>query len=112
MGSVHLEDEDIDGKQVADVDRVEIGSGSGFVVSPYGYVLTNEHVVRSSDQFKVTRGLQRATFRLNVASIDVCFRPEAANAHGMSSPCFPASVTASDSAQDVASRGICRSRTA
>jgi S1-C subfamily serine protease len=102
VGSVHVEYEDINGKQVADVDRVEIGSGSGFVVSPYGYVLTNDHVVRTSEQFKVTKGRQRATFTLSVASIDVCFRPEAAAAHSMSSPCFPASVTASDSAQDLA----------
>ena len=102
IGSVHVEYEDINGKQIADVDRIEIGSGSGFVVSPYGYVLTNEHVVRTSEQFKVNNGPQRATFTLKVASVDVCFRPEAAAAHGMSSPCFPASVTASDPAQDLA----------
>ncbi len=102
IGSVHVEFDDIDGKQVADVDHVEIGSGSGFVVSPYGYVLTNDHVVRNSEQFKVTKGLRRATFTLKVASIEVCFRPEATAAHAMSSPCFPASVTASDSTQDLA----------
>jgi S1-C subfamily serine protease len=72
------------------------------IVSPYGYVVTNDHVVRNGEQFKVTKGLQRATFTLKVASIDVCFRPDAAASHGMSSPCFPASVTASDPAQDLA----------
>jgi S1-C subfamily serine protease len=102
IGSVHAEFEDVDGKQVVDIDRVEIGSGSGFVISPDGYVLTNEHVVRSADQFKVTKGLQRATFTLRVASINVCFRPDAARTHGLIAPCVPASVTASDATRDLA----------
>ena len=102
IGSVHAEFEDVDGKQVVDIDRVEIGSGSGFVISPDGYVLTNEHVVRSGDQFKVTKGLQRATFTLKVASINVCFRPDAATAHGLIAPCLPATVTASDATRDLA----------
>ena len=102
IGSVHVEFEDIDGKQVVDIDRVEIGSGSGFVISPDGYVLTNEHVVRSGEPFKVTKGLQRATFTLKVASINVCFRPDAAKAHNLISACLPASVTASDATRDLA----------
>jgi S1-C subfamily serine protease len=101
-GSVHVEYEDLDGKQAMDLDGVEIGSGSGFVISPYGYVLTNEHVVRTSEEFKVTKGLQRATVALKIASIDVCFGAEPAAAHGMSSQCLPASVSASDSARDLA----------
>jgi S1-C subfamily serine protease len=102
VGSVHIEYEGPDGRQAADVDHVEIGSGSGFVLSPYGYVLTNEHVIRNPDQLKLTKGLQRATVSMKVASIDVCFRPDAAAAHGMSEPCLTASVTASDPAQDLA----------
>jgi S1-C subfamily serine protease len=101
-GSVHVEYEAFDGKHAIDVDHEEIGSGSGFVLSPYGYVLTNEHVVRSTDEFKVTRGMQSATVTLRVTSINVCFRPDAAAAYGMSEPCLSASVMASDPAQDLA----------
>src|SRR5262249_39002455 len=66
-GSVHIEYEDLNGRQATDLNAVEIGSGSGFVISPYGYVLTNEHVVRTSEQVKVAKGLQRATITLKVA---------------------------------------------
>ena len=101
-GSVHIDYEDLNGKQATDLSAVEIGSGSGFVISPYGYVLTNEHVVRTSENFKVAKGLQRATITLKVTSMDVCFGAEAAAAHGISSRCLPASVSASDAARDLA----------
>ena len=101
-GSVHVDYEDLTGKQAMDVDHVEVGSGSGFVISPDGYVLTNEHVIRSGDTFKVANGFQRATLTLKVQSIDVCFGSEVAAAQGMSSRCLAASVSASDAARDLA----------
>ncbi len=102
VGSVHVEYEDANGKQVADVDGVEVGSGSGFFISPDGYVLTNDHVVKKTDTVRISKGLERATYTLNVATIEVCFRPETVRAHAMTSACLPASVTAADPAVDLA----------
>jgi len=102
-GSVHAETIDEVGfKRTVDLDHVEIGSGSGFVISPFGYVLTNDHVVNSTDQFLVTKGLQQARVTLKVSRVDVCFRPEVVAARALSSPCVEASVTASDPALDLA----------
>ena len=50
VGSVHAELEEAGAaKQIVDLDRIEIGTGSGFVISPHGYVLTNEHVISNSE---------------------------------------------------------------
>ena len=75
VGSVHAEIEEAGLKRAIDVDRVEIGTGSGFVISPYGYVLTNDHVVNNSEPFLVTKGVQQSRITLKVSRIDVCFRP-------------------------------------
>ena len=73
VGSLHAEIEEAGFKRTADLDRVEIATGSGFVISPYGYVLTNAHVITNSEQFLVTRGGQQAKVTVNVSRIDVCF---------------------------------------
>src|SRR5262245_52280098 len=102
IGSVHAELDEAGIKRVVDEDRVEVGTGSGFVISPYGYVLTNAHVVDDGEPLRVTKGLQRATITLKVSTINVCFSAEAMTARGMSTPCTEASVTASDPALDLA----------
>src|ERR1044072_8780684 len=72
-GSVHAEFEEIgSGRQSVDLERIEIGTGSGFVISPHGYVLTNEHVI-SSSEIAVNDGLRKARISLKVAKIQVCF---------------------------------------
>ena len=73
VGSVHVEfDEAGSANQTTDLDRIEIGTGSGFVISPHGYVLTNEHVI-SNSEFVVTDGPRKAKITLKVARIEVCF---------------------------------------
>jgi S1-C subfamily serine protease len=101
-GSVHAEFDDAGIKRTVDLDRVEVGTGSGFVISPYGYVLTNAHVVENGEPLRLAKGFQKATITLKVSSINVCFSAEAMSARGMTSPCAEASVTASDQALDLA----------
>ena len=101
VGSVHVDIDEAGVRQTADLEHVEIGTGSGFVISPYGYVLTNDHVVDSREQ-TLTRGMRRTRIAMTVSRIDVCFRPDVASARGLLSPCVPASVTASDPALDLA----------
>jgi S1-C subfamily serine protease len=101
-GSVHVEFDEAGIKRTVDLDRVEVGTGSGFVISPFGYVLTNAHVVENGDPLRVTKGLQRATITLKVSTINVCFSAAAMAARGMTTPCAEASVTALDSSLDLA----------
>ena len=58
VGSLHADIEEAGVKRAIDVERVEIATGSGFVISPFGYVVTNNHVVASGEQFLLTRGTQ------------------------------------------------------
>lgn len=42
------------GEELPDPDRVERGTGSGFILSPDGRLITNAHVVSGADTVKVT----------------------------------------------------------
>jgi len=102
IGSVHAELDEGGIKRTVDEERVEVGTGSGFVISPFGYVITNAHVVEDGEPLRVAKGLQRATITLKISTIHVCFSAEAMTARGMSAPCTEASVTASDPNLDLA----------
>src|SRR5262245_48607724 len=102
IGSVHAELDEGGIKRIVDEERVEVGTGSGFVISPFGYVITNAHVVEDGEPLRVAKGLQRGTITLKISTIHVCFSAEAMTARGMSAPCTEASVTASDPNLDLA----------
>ena len=101
-GSVHAEFEEIgSGRQSVDLERIEIGTGSGFVISPHGYVLTNEHVI-SNSEITVNDGLRKARITLKVAKIEVCFSDSTSPARGGGPRCLNASVHSADPVIDLA----------
>jgi S1-C subfamily serine protease len=102
VGSLHADIEEAGVKRAIDVDRVEIATGSGFVISPFGYLVTNNHVVASGEQFLLTRGIQHVKITTKVSRIDVCFPQGTLAAHGMPSQCTEATVSAADAGLDLA----------
>jgi S1-C subfamily serine protease len=105
VGSVHVEVDDTaigGGRRVADVDHIEIGSGSGFVISPYGYVLTNQHVIADGERLLARATGGKAKIAVTISRIEVCFPQSALAAAGLPSQCLQASVTAADAALDLA----------
>ena len=59
-------------KEVVERDDVELATGSGFVVSPSGYILTNHHVV-SGEDVTLERGGRPVHLNLEVKRVDVVF---------------------------------------
>ena len=104
VGSIHADIDEFGVRRSVDLDRVEIGTGSGFVISPYGYVITNDHVVNETEPILITRikGFQEAKITFKTSRIDVCFQPEAVAAHGLAAGCSAASLAGSDPVLDLA----------
>ena len=59
-------------KETVESDEVEVATGSGFLVSPAGYVITNDHVV-SAEERTVRRGGVTVRVKVNVTRIEVDF---------------------------------------
>jgi hypothetical protein len=101
VGSVRAEIDSFGQKNVITRDHIEIASGSGFVISADGHVLTNEHVVNSSD-ITISDGLRKAVLHVNVAKIEVCYPPESAAARSGTVACAAAAISATDPELDLA----------
>ena len=97
LGSVEIE-VDSSWVQSAEERDVELGSGSGFVFTPYGHVLTNHHVV-SGDSFAAKLGNREVRARLSVERIQVLLRSQDPDTPPIS---LPASVEVSDPELDLA----------
>ncbi len=102
MGDLHLEYERFGTRQSIEKPDVEVGTGSGFVVSPHGYVLTSDHVVRGGTSVEEVEGVAiEVTRRVN--GLEIVFPPagDGGPSRGVLSR-LPASVVASDPDLDLA----------
>ncbi len=82
--------------------NVEIGTGSGFVISSYGHVLTNYHVISGGTIITRVRG-EEVEVELEVQQIEVVFPSNAPPEEGGNPPQrFIASVDAVDPELDLA----------
>ena len=100
IGSVELDLDEVWTEELRHAE-VEIGTGSGFVFTPYGHVLTNHHVVEE-EAFEVIVEGRPVEGKMSVDRVEVVLP---AFADGGSSPrslALPASVEAVDPDLDLA----------
>jgi S1-C subfamily serine protease len=101
VGEVHLEVTELGTTRNVDRAGVLIGTGSGFVVSSYGYIVTAHHVV-AAREWTEERGSITIRARAKPTRLEVVF-PSSTATTGVA-PAFPveAVVVAADSAKDLA----------
>ena len=86
--------------QVRELRNIEIGTGSGFVVSADGYIVTNQHVI-AGGTIPLNRPGQNGQLTLEVQQIEVQFPPDASAAPGVQRR-YTATVVAADATLDLA----------
>ena len=91
-------DERVWREQLVNLRQVEVGTGSGFIVSPQGWIVTNHHVVRD-ERLQVVHEGQRLEASIDIARIEVVLPPREP---GDPPRRFEASVYAADPDLDIA----------
>jgi S1-C subfamily serine protease len=85
-----------------DVTNVELATGTGFVISPFGHVLTNHHVL-TGEELHLIIGDELVEARLEVERIEVVFPAGLSQSEGARQESrYAASVDASDAERDLA----------
>ncbi len=73
IGKIRIEYQDVWNKSIEERD-IELGTGSGFVISPYGHVLTNYHVISDEEILKSVEGVD-IKLHMDVEKVLVVFPP-------------------------------------
>ena len=92
------EDERAWREQLLNLREVEVGSGSGFIVSPHGWIVTNHHVITGEKFTLLVRG-EKLEVSIDVSRIEVVLPSETPGEPGRR---FDASVYAVDAELDLA----------
>jgi S1-C subfamily serine protease len=94
-----LSDESGTVRRQVEIPDVEFGAGSGMIVSRFGYVLTNSHVIAAGERQGRIKGVP-VTLTLKVDRIQVSLPPESKSSRPAGR--FDASIVASDPELDLA----------
>ena len=89
-------------RETVEQQNIEVATGSGFLISPLGYVITNDHVISNRTFVRVVRGVP-VEYTVSVNRIEVIFPAGLADTPGLDvAPRFEASVYATDPDLDLA----------